>query len=240
MKTGTHPPRHRSAVVAFGVLAALLLVDPPAEARFKIKLPSMPRPRSAPSVSKPHVPSPTPEAPKALSRVEAGRSVSAPQVSVAPQSRGFFDRILDWVFWRRPAPVPVAPAPAAPSPTPPPVVAAAQAPPTKAPNVVPVTLPSATPSALGVQGSSPAPGQEKEGQANTPPAWQTRPAPIIKGYVLHLTNGRRISVAHYQEKGDEVVIPQRSGTFGLSKSMIARIEEVKEEPDAGIVVGGRR
>jgi hypothetical protein len=106
--------------------------------------------------------------------------------------------------------------------------------------VVPVTLPSATPSALGVQGSGPAPGQEKEGQANTPPAWQTRPAPIIKGYVLHLTNGRRISVAHYQEKGDEIVIPQRAGTFGLSKSMITRIEEVKEESEVGSMGGVRR
>lgn len=239
MKTGMHPPRHRGAVVAFGVLAALLLVVSPVEARFKIKIRSTPKSPSAPSVSKPHVPSPTPEAPKALSKVDAGRSASAPQVSVAPQSRGFFDRILDWVLWRRPAPAPVAPAPVAPAPAaPPPVVAAAPAPPATAPVVVPVALPAAAPSTLGAQGSGP--GQEKERQANTPPAWQTRHAPVIKGYILHLTNGGRVSVAHYQEKGDEIVIPQRSGTFGLSKSMIARIEEVKEEPDPGIVVGGRR
>lgn len=236
----THAPRHRSTLVAFGVLAALLVVAPPVEARFKFKIRSTPKSSSAPSVSKPHVPSPTPEAPKALSKVNAGGSVSGPEVSVTLQRRGFFDRILDWVFWRRPAPAPapVAPAPATPSPVPVPAVAAAPTLPAKTPTIVPVALPPVAHSSFGAQGGDP--GKEKEQQANTPPAWQTRPTPVIKGYILHLTNGGRVSVAYYQEKGDEVVIPQHSGTFGLSKSMIARIEEVKEEPGAGIVVGGRR
>jgi hypothetical protein len=45
-----------------------------------------------------------------------------------------------------------------------------------------------------------------------------------EGYILHLTNGRRMPVPYYQEKGDQVVIEQVNGRYSLPKSIIARIE----------------
>jgi hypothetical protein len=84
--------------------------------------------------------------------------------------------------------------------------------------------------------ASPAPSATAQSQIKeleklpdlTPPP--PRPEPIVKGYILHLKNGRRISTAYYQDKGNEVVIPDHGGTYGLSKSLIARIEVVKENP----------
>jgi hypothetical protein len=75
--------------------------------------------------------------------------------------------------------------------------------------VVPVVLPAPDPAA-------PVPGWRRQ-------VWSPR------GYVLHLKNGSAIPVGFYQDKGDQVVIPQYGGSYGLSKSMIARIEEVKDD-----------
>ena len=44
------------------------------------------------------------------------------------------------------------------------------------------------------------------------------------GYIVHLTNGRRFVVPHYEEQGDHVMIDQINGRFGLPKSIVARIE----------------
>jgi hypothetical protein len=44
------------------------------------------------------------------------------------------------------------------------------------------------------------------------------------GYVVHLTNGRRFVVPHYEEQGDHVMIDHINGRFGLPKSIVARIE----------------
>jgi hypothetical protein len=60
------------------------------------------------------------------------------------------------------------------------------------------------------------------------PGWQRREW-SARGYILHLKNGSTIPVGFYQDKGDQVVIPQYGGSYGLSKSMIARIEEVKDD-----------
>lgn len=230
MNKRTHPPWERGAVLAFGILAALLLTVAPVEARFKIRLRSTPKSPSAPVVSRPHVPSPAPSVPKAqANKLEVGRVASAPQFSVASQDRGFFQRILDWILWRRPAPAPAvtpalaSPVAAAPSPPAPPVVAAAPAPPS-APLLAPGTLAPVAPFPLRVPDT--AGGQEK--QPNAVQTLHTQRTPVIKGYILHLTNGRTIPVAHYEEKGGEVVIPQRAGSFGLSRSSITRIEEVRE------------
>jgi hypothetical protein len=59
--------------------------------------------------------------------------------------------------------------------------------------------------------------------AASPQARDTAP-PQPRGYVFHLTNGRTISVAHYEDRGEQVVISQRAGSYGLPKSIIARIE----------------
>lgn len=211
----------RGAGLTVGVLTVLLLAPGPVEARFKIKFRSSPKAPSAPTVSKPHVPSPSSNLPKPHTKVETGRPLPGPQVSVAPPSRGFFQRMFDWILWRRPAP---APAPVAPAPAAPPVVAAKPAPATP-PLVLPVALPA-------VASSPPA----AQGAGNTPPALDSPPAPRIKGYVLHLTNGRSIRVPFFQEKGGQLVIPEQAGSYGLSKSLVARIEELRE--DANVIPGG--
>jgi hypothetical protein len=206
-----------------------LLVAAPVEAKFKIKLKSTPKAASAPTVSKPHVP----DAPNMQTRVETGPRIPHVNVSVTSQNRGFFQRIWDWLFGRKPAPAPAAPAPApapvAPLTARPPAVGASPAAPATPPVIVPVAMPGAAPAAP--TSSATAQGQDKELERLpdlTPPP--PRPEPIVKGYIIHLKNGRRISTSYYQDKGNEVVIPQHGGTYGLSKSLIARIEVVKENP----------
>jgi hypothetical protein len=217
----------RVGVAALAVLA-ILLVAAPVEAKFKVKLKSTPKAASAPSVSKPHVP----DTPNMQTEVETGPRIPKVNVTMTSHNRGFFQRLLDWAFfWRRPAPTPVAPAPApapaAPLAARPPAVGVSPAAPATPPVILPVALPAAAPSSPA--SSATAQGKEKETLPDlTPPP--PRPEPIVKGYIIHLKNGRRISTSYYQEKGNEVVIPQHGGTYGLSKSLVARIEVVKENP----------
>jgi hypothetical protein len=227
----------RSAWVRFGVaaLAALAIsqVAAPVEAASKVKLKSTPKAASTPSVSKPHVP----DAPNMQTKVETGPRIPHVNVSVTSQDRRFFQRIWDWLFGRKPAPA-SSPAPAAPAPAPAPLatvaappsaVAVTPAAPVRPPVAVPVPVPAAAP-------ASPTPSPTAQGQGKeleklpdlTPPP--ARPEPVVKGYILHLKNGRRISTFFYEDKGDQVVILQHGGTYGLSKSLIARIEVVKENP----------
>jgi hypothetical protein len=76
------------------------------------------------------------------------------------------------------------------------------------------------------------------GPAAPVPGWRRRQDWNARGYLLHLKNGSTIPVWYYQDKGDQVVIPEYGGTYGLSKTMIARIEEVKD--DGREVVGSPR
>lgn len=222
----------RSAWVRVGVatlaVLAIVLVAAPVEAKFKVKLKSTPKAPSAPSVSKPHVP----DAPNMQTKVETGPRIPQVNVSVTSRNRGFFQRLLDWVFfWRRPAPAPVAPAPApapmAPLAARPPAVAVSPAAPATPPVIVPVALPAAAPSSPTSSATAQGQGKELEKLPDLTPS-PPRPEPVVKGYILHLKNGRRISTFHYEDKGDQVIIPQHGGTYGLSKSLIARIEVVKE------------
>ncbi len=215
----------RAGVVAGAVLVISLLAAP-VEAKFKGKVKSTPKAASAPTVSKPHVP----DAPNLQTKVETAPRIPNVNVTVTPQNRGFVQRIWDWMFGRRTAPAPgVAPTPVAPLAARPFPVAAAPAAPVTSPVIVPVALPAVAPASPGAIATAQGQGKEKEIEKLpdfTPPP--PRPEPVVKGYILHLKNGRRISAIHYEEKGGQIVIPQHGGTFGLSKSLIARIEVVKE------------
>jgi hypothetical protein len=92
---------------------------------------------------------------------------------------------------------------------------------------MPVPVPSAAPASPAPIATAQAQGRELEALPDLTPA-PPRPEPVVKGYILHLKNGRRISTFHYEEKGGQIVIPQHGGTYGLSKSLISRIEVVKE------------
>lgn len=230
MNKSTRSAWVRVGVTALAVLASLL-VAAPVEAKFKVKLKSTPKTHSAPSVSKPHVP----DAPNMQTKVETGPRMPNVNVRVTSYNRGFLQRIWDWLFGRKPAPAPAV-APGAPMPTPapaaplvarPPGVAVSPAAPATPPVIVPVAMPTAAPASPA--SSATAQGKELEKLPDlTPPP--PRPEPVVKGYILHLKNGRRISTFHYEDKGDQVIIPQHGGTYGLSKSLIARIEVVKENP----------
>jgi len=78
--------------------------------------------------------------------------------------------------------------------------------------------------------------QEAGGAAQGKP---DRPAPKPSGYVLHLTNGRTIPVASYEEKGDQVLVSQPQGSYGLPKTLIARIEPRITEADLSAARGPR-
>lgn len=83
-------------------------------------------------------------------------------------------------------------------------------------------------------------GRESErGGPATPPANPDRPVAKPLGYVLHLTNGRSLAVAQYEDKGDQVLIAQPQGTFSLPKALIARIEPRTTEIDLSSVSGPR-
>ena len=219
----------RCGVVTLSVLAFLLLAAP-VEAKFKVKIKSTPKAPSATSVSKSHVP----DVPKLHTKVETGPRIPNMNVTVTSHNRGFFQRLFNWVFfWRRPAPAPApAVAPMAPAPTPgpvpPPAVAVAPAAPATPPVVVPIALPAAAPVSPVARGAVQDQEQGKEKAWEFPQVRAPKPEPIVKGYIVHLKNGRRISTIYYEDKGDQVVIPQHGGTFGLSKSLVARIEVVKE------------
>lgn len=239
MRTNMHAAWVRAGLVALAVLTTLLLAAP-VEAKFKVKTKSTPNTPSAPSVSAPHVP----DAPKVQTNtVETGLRIPQVNVSVTSRSRGFFQWIWDRVFGRKPAPAPtpavapVTPAPArapvastpTPVPVPPSAVTVAPAAPAKPPVIVPVALPAAAPSAPGAQATL----QNKETEATDklpefPTVEPSKPEPVVKGYIVHLKNGRRIPTVHYEDKGRQVVIPWYGGSFGLSKALIKRIEVVKE------------
>ena len=222
MNKSMRAARVRTGVVA-GAVLVLSLLAAPVDAKFKVKVKSTPKAASAPTVSKPHVP----DAPNLQTKVEPGPRIPNVNVTVTPQNRGFVQRIWDWLFGRRPAPAPaVAPTPVAPLASRPFPVAAAPAAPVPPPVVMPVALPAVAPASPGAPGT--VKKQEKEKELEFPTVQPSRPEPIIKGYIVHLKNGRRISTIHYEDKGDQVIIPQYGGTFGLSKSLIARIEIVKE------------
>jgi len=227
MNTGRRDAWVRVGLVALAILVLLLLAAP-VEAEFKLK--SSPKAAFAPWLSKPHVP----DTPNLQTKVEPGPRIPDVNVTVTSHNRGFLQRLLDWVFfWRRPAPAPVAPAPApapaAPLAARPPAAAVSPAAPAAPPAIVPVAVPAAAPLSSTSSATAQSQGKELEKLPDlTPPP--PRPEPIVKGYILHLKNGRRISTFHYEDKGDQVVIPQHGGTYGLSKSLIARIEVVKENP----------
>ena len=233
-----------AVVWALGLLVILMLTAAPTEARFKIKLKSTPKPSPAPILSKPHIPAPRPDAPKARPTVETASRVPAPGVSRVSDNRGFFSRMWDWLLWRKPMPAP-APQPA------PQAVATAPGPPAAPGVVVPILPVRAAPGTAISGNQATGPEQEKEKRragsleeslrkmsVKTEP--QPRPAPTPTGYILHLTNGRAITVANYEDKGDQVVIPQMRGTYGLHKSLIARIEPQGLEAESTTVGGGRR
>lgn len=228
MNNRAQSPRGRGMGMTVAVLAVLMFAVGPVEARFKIKFRSSPKPPTVPPVSKIHVPSPSSNLPKPQAKLETGRPLPSPQVSVAPPSRGFFQRFFDWLLWRRSAP---APAPVVPAPVAPPAVAARPAPATP-PVVLPVALPAVAPSPPAAQ----SPGPSTEGHTNSFPAQDNPPAPRIKGYILHLTNGRTIRTPYFHEKGGQVVIPEQAGSYGLSRALVARIEELREETN--VVAGG--
>jgi hypothetical protein len=238
MSKNYNAPWVRAGIVAFAVLGILLLAGS-AEAKSKLKLKSAPKTPTPSSVSTPHVP----ETPKPQTKAETGPRIPQVNVSVTSQSRGLFQRIWDWVFGRKPAPasapgsVPTpAVAPVASSPTlatvPPSAVVVAPAAPAKPPVIVPVAVPAATPASPAAPAAvtSREEKPKKLEELEFPTIQPKKPEPIVKGYILHLKNGRRISTFYYEDKGDQVVIPQHGGTYGLPKSLISRIEVVKENP----------
>lgn len=250
----------RVAIGALGVLAMVALAIPSAEARVRVSIRSTPKPHVAPSVSIPRVPSPAPGAPKVQLNAPSGRPVSVSAPSAVPARRGFFGRTWDWLLGRRPAPAPAPQVAQA-------VPAAAPAPRT-IPNIV-LPVPSGRPGSAPVpptaqdqekQGAAGA-GRNVSMAAAVKQAFGTReaeagqrsvgrpaalasgagtPASKPSGYVLHLTNGRRIPVANYEEKGDQVLIEQRQGTYGLPKSLIARIETKEAGLEAAPTGRGER
>ncbi|HYB72723.1 MAG TPA: hypothetical protein VED18_05070 [Candidatus Sulfotelmatobacter sp.] len=238
----------KTAFGALAILAMLALAVPSVEARVRISIRSIPKPHPSVPVGRVHAP----DAPKVNLKAPAARSISAPLASAAPAKRGIFGRFWDWLRGRKPEVTPaVQVANAAPPPTP-----------AAAPNIVvsiPSARPPAAPAAPAAPPAGQAPEQDARraaglggaaapagaaaaaaGSVNpTPAAAQAfgaqgaqRPAPRIYGYILHLTNGRSIAVARYEERGDQVMIPQPGGAYGLPRSSIARIEPREAEPEA--------
>lgn len=74
-------------------------------------------------------------------------------------------------------------------------------------------------------------GGREQGAAGAGQDRSDRPAPKPSGYMLHLTNGRSIPVASYEEKGDQVLVFQPQGSYGLPKTLVARIEPRTTEAD---------
>lgn len=240
-----------------GVLAVLALAAPSAEARFKVKISSTPKPHATPTVSKPHTAAPKPDAPKAPTGIETASRVSVQVASRAPDNRGFFRRVWDWLLGRKPVPAPQAPPQAvATAPT-------APATPGVVMPVVPVRMAAPLPPGVQPPGLEPEKDKQRAGgmderlqklsarietETRTKQtaagsglsSAQGQPALRPSGYILHLTNGRSIRVAYYEERGDQVVIPQMQGSYGLHKSLIARIEPQGTEAEVGGLGGGRR
>jgi hypothetical protein len=235
----------RAGLIFMAACAIVGLAGPAGEARVKIpRISSLPKPHSVP-VPNPHVPSAPskpvhmPAAPKPAINLSTAKG--APSAATgAPASRGFFRRTWDWVLGSP------APAPAAQTPTPAPAASAAPAGQAagaqqdkdqrraSAPGA-----PSATAAAAGATGSAnlaaaldqfsakwqPDAGRGKENPGQGSPARNEAETAKPAGYILHLTNGRSLSVAGYEEKGDQIQIAQWQGTFAFPKSLVARIEE---------------
>lgn len=247
---GLNPRSQWFVVMAriLGLLAVLALAVPAAEARFKMKWKSTPTSSSIPSASKSSPPSAKLDAANEHATVGTARGFSTNLLSGQCQDRGFFRRIWDGLFGRKHEP---APAPQAPLPPGLQAVAASPANPPAPKVVVPVVpaRPVAAPVPSGVQptgrehekesqwkaaleGSSLRSSSKAGSEARTravlaqPAAATSQPRPARQpvGYTLHLTNGRAISVADYEQKGTQVVISQMQGSYSLHKSLIARIE----------------
>ncbi len=252
----------RPATAALGVLAVVALAVPPAEARVRVSIRSTPKPHLSPSVPKPRVPSHAPEAPKVHLNTPSGRPVSLSAPSTAPARRGFFGRTWDWLLGRKPAPAP-APQVAQAAPAAAPAPAATTTANIMAP--VPSGRQSAGPGSPTVQDQekqrAPGAGTNMSMAVAVKQAFGTReaeaaqrngarpaalasaaekPAPKPSGYILHLTNGSRIPVAQYEERGDQVMVAQQQGSYGLPKSQIARIEMREAEPETAPTGHGGR
>ncbi len=242
----------RAAIGALGVLAVVALAVPPAEARVRVSIRSAPKPRVSPSVPRPHVP----EAPKVRLNTPSGRPVSVSAPSAAPAQRGVFGRFWDWLLGRKPAPAPA-----------PQVAQAAPAATTTANMMAPVPSgrQSAGPGSPTAQDQekqrAPGAGTNMSMAVAVKQAFGTReaeaaqrngarpvaltsaaakPAPKPFGYILHLTNGSRIPVAQYEERGDQVMVALQQGSYGLPKSQIARIETREAEPETAPTGHGGR
>lgn len=241
-----------AAVVVVGIVT---LSVPSVEARARVRSRSGSSLSSAPSVSKPHVPSRAPDAAKPHVASPGGSSVSLSVPSVPADNRGMFRRFWDTLLGRTPPPAP-APAPqVAQSATGAGRLSSArgaaagvglagaeQAAGQPAHGQPAVAALGGNPSLLGatagaVAGSmlpaSADPSADKaaaearariDRQASLGPRKQEATPRTPNGYILHLTNGRSVSVAAYEEKGDQLVIPWQGGSFGLHKLDIARIE----------------
>jgi hypothetical protein len=71
------------------------------------------------------------------------------------------------------------------------------------------------------------------------PARSSRREATARGYAIHLKNGNMIPVPIYEDTGDEIVIAVYGGSYGLSKSLIARIEEIRDD-GRGVVGSPKR
>jgi hypothetical protein len=80
-------------------------------------------------------------------------------------------------------------------------------------------------------------GQSDPGQGPSARSRVDGPTRKPNGYILHLTNGRSIPVAMYEERGDQVLVTQAQGTYGLPKTLIARIEPRIVETDVATARG---
>ncbi len=256
MERGAGSGRARVGFGALAMLAMLALAVPSAEARVRISIRSVPKSRPSTSVGRAHVP----DAPKVNVNAPAARSVSGPLASAAPAQRGIFARFWDWLRGRKSE---VAPAVHVTNAAPAPTTAAG---PNIAASIPSARPPAATvapgppPAGQGPEqdarraaglGGAAAPAGPTAGAAssvNPAPAGAQalgahgaqKPAPRIYGYILHLTNGRSIPVARYEEMGDQVMIPQPGGAYGLPRSSIARIEAREAEPEAAPAARGLR
>jgi len=217
------------AAAGLGVLACLLLTASPADAKHKTKLPDTRNSAPTPCTTQAHPTISAPDASKASTKADPARPSTAPEAPVNNRSRGFFARMLDWVLWGKPAPAQVRATP--------------QAPP-QVPSLAPGSVPPAA-QARPPRPSVSVPARVAEPElawlsvpvapavlSGVPPRVRARPnrqEVSVRGYVIHLNNGNRIPVALYEDTKDEVVIAQYGGSYGLPKSLVARIEEVRDD-----------
>ncbi len=233
----------RPATAALGVLAVVALAVPPSEARVRVSIRSTPKHHVSPSVPKPHVP----EAPKVRLNTPSGRPVSLSAPSAAPARRGFFGRTWDWLLGRKPAPAPAAATTAnIMAPVPSGCQSAGPGSPTaqdqekqRAPGAgTNMSMAVAVKQAFGTREAGAA--QRNGARPAALASAAEKPVPKPSGYILHLTNGSRITVPHYEERGDQVMVAQRQGSYGIPRSQVARIETQAAEPEVAPTGPGGR